>query len=515
MAALVAPDIRFESSYRAAMAEFVAEGRAEELRSLREHATFASFVQELHAHTEGRELPRGWVAGTTFWLVDGELFIGTVEVRHRLNDELRRRGGHVGYSIRPTMRRLGYGTLALSQALPRCLDLGIDRILVTCDESNAASRRIIEANGGVLEDSVQLPDRTVATMRYWIDAREQCLDPAEVATADAYSLTRTPPTGPSLRVGAVGETDDELAQHVAAMAWSRTEKLSAAHVGIDRLTWRVGRDLWLTGIDEDRAGILQRENALLRWLRSTGTSSDLRFEVPEVVPSRDGEDVVARGGRVFRATANIDGVRPDDDQRQTFVESMRALREVHALLRDTPADLAVLDPVPAQLRQLVTQCLSEQWTRVTNDPTEPTLVCRVAEWLAPRITRLDEAPQQLIHGDWTTPNLLVGATGTSNVVAVLDWRLCAVGPVIVDLGQAVSGVLMWSGLAIEPTVDRIFDEYGPDADRRLLGTAMAAYWFRNYWWVREELGRDERHRASMDRQPGRLRSVMAFVEGLD
>jgi predicted acetyltransferase len=168
---LVDPDARFEESYREAIAEFVAEGRSEELRAPSNHATFSSFVAELHAQAEGRDLPHGWVAGTTWWLVDGDRFIGKVEVRHRLTDALRLRGGHVGYSIRPTMRRRGYGTLALSLALPRCLDLGLDRVLVTCDESNEASRRIIETNGGKLEDLVQVDDRAVPTMRYWIDVR--------------------------------------------------------------------------------------------------------------------------------------------------------------------------------------------------------------------------------------------------------------------------------------------------------------------------------------------------------
>ncbi len=173
MAALAAPGDRFEDSYREAMGEFVAEGRVEELRSLPNHATFSSFVRELHAQAEGRELPEGWVAGTTFWLVDGDRFIGKVEVRHRLTAALRLRGGHVGYSIRPTMRRRGYGTLALSLVLPGCIALGLDRVLVTCDESNEASRRIIESNGGELEDVIRLSDRAVPTMRYWIDVRTQ------------------------------------------------------------------------------------------------------------------------------------------------------------------------------------------------------------------------------------------------------------------------------------------------------------------------------------------------------
>ena len=173
MAHLVAPHVEFEGSYREAMAEFVAEGRGEELRTLPHHDAFSTFVAELHDWSEGRGLPHGWIPGSTFWLVDGLEFIGLVEVRHRLTDALSVRGGHVGYAIRPTMRRRGNGRLALALVLPHCRELGIDPILVTCDETNEASRRIIEANGGKLQDVVDVPHRPVRTMRFWIDVPSQ------------------------------------------------------------------------------------------------------------------------------------------------------------------------------------------------------------------------------------------------------------------------------------------------------------------------------------------------------
>jgi predicted acetyltransferase len=165
--------VDLEPSYREAMQEFVGEGRHDELRSLPRHADFASFVAELEEWSRGRGLPDGWVPGSTFWLVHGVRFVGLVEVRHRLTDALRMRGGHVGYSIRPTMRGHGFGRRVLALALPRCLELGIERVLVTCDQTNRASRRIIEANGGELEDAVKVPERPVPTMRYWIDVRAQ------------------------------------------------------------------------------------------------------------------------------------------------------------------------------------------------------------------------------------------------------------------------------------------------------------------------------------------------------
>jgi hypothetical protein len=224
--------------------------------------------------------------------------------------------------------------------------------------------------------------------------------------------------------------------------------------------------------------------------------------------------VIRHGDRAFRATANILGARPDGNIAATYRGSMLALRALHSLLRDIPIDLAVLPPCLAEVGELLNHCLAGGWAPVTTDPSEPALVRAVAEWLAPRMTRLADAPQQLIHGDWSTPNLLVDAPSTGRVVAVLDWQLCSVGPVIGDIAQAVSGALMFANVEAEPVVDSIFATYGAGADRRLLGPAMAAYWFRNYWWSRDELTRDERLRTAMDRQPARLRSVLQYAQSL-
>lgn len=78
--------------------------------------------------------------------------VGTVNIRHRLNDYLLNFGGHIGYSIHPAQRGHGYGKEQLRLALKKCLGLGLSRVLLTCNLSNEASRRVIKINGGVLED---------------------------------------------------------------------------------------------------------------------------------------------------------------------------------------------------------------------------------------------------------------------------------------------------------------------------------------------------------------------------
>jgi predicted acetyltransferase len=170
MTELATPDVRLRASWFEAMEEF---GGAHidgaglddtDLAPLRDPGAFARFVGRLVADALP-ESPRkaGWVPCTFRWIMDGDTVVGSIAVRHSLNDYLLDQGGHIGYSVRPSRRRRGHASRALAQALRIAADLGIDRVLVTCDEDNIASRRTIERNGGVYEDSRQ------GKRRYWID----------------------------------------------------------------------------------------------------------------------------------------------------------------------------------------------------------------------------------------------------------------------------------------------------------------------------------------------------------
>lgn len=118
-----------------------------------------------------RNLQTNRVGADYFWLVDDEkgFFIGEISIRHNLTDSLLRYGGHIGYGIRYSECNKGYGTLMLKLALDKAKNMGISKVLITCDDDNYTSAKIMEKNDMVLQDKVEnLIDRQkIITRRYW------------------------------------------------------------------------------------------------------------------------------------------------------------------------------------------------------------------------------------------------------------------------------------------------------------------------------------------------------------
>lgn len=113
------------------------------------------------------DLPEGRVQATFFFgEVDGQL-IGRSSVRHELNKFLAERGGHIGYAVRPQYRNQGFAKQMLKESLQYCKSLGLQKVLITCDDSNAPSWKTIESQGGVLESII--PWEETLVRRYWID----------------------------------------------------------------------------------------------------------------------------------------------------------------------------------------------------------------------------------------------------------------------------------------------------------------------------------------------------------
>lgn len=167
MVKLTRPSIKHKDSFIQAVKEFQQEGSNIKLDTQELSSDFNKLLDNFNNQENGAGLKEGYVPGSTFWLVDGDDFIGEVNIRHRLNEKLFQKGGHIGYEIRPSKRKMGYGAKILELALPLAKDIITDKILITCDDDNIGSWKIIEKNGGILENKIEYNDKL--TRRYWIE----------------------------------------------------------------------------------------------------------------------------------------------------------------------------------------------------------------------------------------------------------------------------------------------------------------------------------------------------------
>lgn len=127
------------------------------------------WIESVYKNKNEETVYKKLVPASTFLLIreDDDKLLGLVNIRHRLNEFLFKRGGHISYSIKKSERNKGYGKMILKLAIEESKKLGIEKLLIPCDNDNIPSMKIIEANGGVLEKIIEI--KGIEKRRYWID----------------------------------------------------------------------------------------------------------------------------------------------------------------------------------------------------------------------------------------------------------------------------------------------------------------------------------------------------------
>lgn len=131
-------------------------------------------IQKYRDSRDRSKLKPTYVPSYDYFLVDDDKFIGRISIRIELTPALLNYGGNIGYGINPKYWKKGYGTILLKIGLEKAKELVLqDKVLVTCDDDNVGSYKIIEKNGGILVNKVENTDEgeTFLTRRYWIDIR--------------------------------------------------------------------------------------------------------------------------------------------------------------------------------------------------------------------------------------------------------------------------------------------------------------------------------------------------------
>jgi len=164
---LVRPSAQYKNSFIQATYEYIQENLGISWNPKILEERFQEYIRTIH--DQETDPMAGYVPSTQFWLIaNGDTYAGEIDVRHMLNDSLRQYGGHIGYKVRPTLRRLGYGKLMCQLGIQEARKMGLTDLLITCDDDNIGSQKIIEASGGILQDKIDNDRDGILTRRYWV-----------------------------------------------------------------------------------------------------------------------------------------------------------------------------------------------------------------------------------------------------------------------------------------------------------------------------------------------------------
>ena len=169
---LIEPSMEYDRQIQAYRQDFLEYGGSMDgCGSLRRFDRTQDWLDQVESFKRAETTPPDFVPVSQYIYVretDNKI-VGVIQIRHYFNTFLEQYGGHIGYSVCPSERRKGYATQMLRLVLPKCKELGIDRVLISCVQGNEGSRKVILNNGGKYESTVYEPESDLRLERYWID----------------------------------------------------------------------------------------------------------------------------------------------------------------------------------------------------------------------------------------------------------------------------------------------------------------------------------------------------------
>lgn len=317
----------------------------------------------------------------------------------------------------------------------------------------------------------------------------------------------------------MGMTDN--VQQVLQEGWRIDSAARIEEIGVNNSTWQVGREAWLARYNKDESDRVIRELLLYEYL-SINQDSELMLLVPKTIRTIKGDRIYDDETYLWKLSKHMKGIMPSQENAELYPIIAHGLGQFHRNLREVPTDFAVTS---TRLVQTVESYLSEVWniswdilenSAVRDIEEENILLIRTAaKRLMDKFYYLQQLPTQLIHGDFTHPNLRIKEDHTK-LIGVLDFEFCSVDPAILDLASIVLTLLTRSNLSdtskvLLEVIKSYEDGAGWKIDPAVLELAVLARKLDSYWYHRNRLLKGKGTIETYLRQLDQLKLIMATL----
>lgn len=165
---LVEPNIKYKHSYLEALKEYqkIDKG-AINIKEIENN--FSAFLKKIK--NDKTSLSSDRVPQIKYWCLLGNKYIGHINFRPILNEQLQFKSGNIAYSVRPLERRKGYASFMLNKILKKAAKAGMSSVMLSCDNTNIASKSVIKKAGGLYQGQGQ--QNKIKFKRYTIDLTEK------------------------------------------------------------------------------------------------------------------------------------------------------------------------------------------------------------------------------------------------------------------------------------------------------------------------------------------------------
>lgn len=302
---------------------------------------------------------------------------------------------------------------------------------------------------------------------------------------------------------------DALAHEICERNWGLSSVLERVEVGVNKATWRIGSDAWLSCAPSSQAHMVDGLRALC-----AAVAKQKVFAVPSFLPAISGQHALTVADHVWWVTEHVPGRAPSPSSRPDMEAVATGMATLHRVLRPLPATLAVSD------KNLVT--LFEEGAHLGGDKRlgygqeQREILIRAEACVRARLDIVTGPSMQLVHGDPSNPNLRMDES-VPKLTGLIDWDHARVDLVLADLATVAQTVVFRSGIA-RPLVllEQILAAYrtagGHDVTVNDTLTALLMTKFESVAHHGGRYLRGEVPRSIVAGQPDKIRAVLQLIE---